>query len=81
MAGALDCAPGAFFEGLDGAGREPAPEAASRAADWRALLSEMLAAPGGRELAAAWLAVPPGPVRSRLTALVVAVGDGAVESP
>ncbi|MDO8297735.1 MAG: helix-turn-helix transcriptional regulator [Caulobacter sp.] len=66
LARALACAPGDFFDGLDGA-EEAAPA--------RALLAEMLAAPGGMALAAAWLAIPPGPVRSRVTALVLAVGD------
>jgi len=69
IAGALDCVPGVFFEGLDAGDRET-----GRA---HGLLAEMLAAPGGAALAAAWLAVPPGLVRSRLTALVLAVGDGA----
>lgn len=70
LARALACAPGDFFDGLDGAGG-----GAGEAAPAHALLAEMLAAPGGLALAAAWLAIPPGPVRSRMTALVLAVGD------
>ncbi|ATQ42288.1 helix-turn-helix domain-containing protein [Caulobacter mirabilis] len=76
IAGALGCAPGAFFEGLEtGGGGKGGP----RPGQITGLVADMLAAPGGAELAAAWLAVPPGPVRSRLTALVLAVGDGARE--
>ena len=73
LATALGTGIGAFFEGLPeaGTGEGATPDPA------RALLAEMLTTPGGAELAAAWLAVPPGPVRARLTALVLAVGDGA----
>jgi len=69
IAAVLETGVAAFFAGLPAGGEGPEPA--------RALVMEMLAALGGPELAAAWLAVPPGPVRSRLTALVLAVGDGA----
>ncbi len=77
IAGALGCAPGAFFEGLETGG---GGQGGSGRGQVTGLVADMLAAPGGVELAAAWLAVPPGPVRARLTALVVAVGDGAAEA-
>jgi len=73
LAAALEVGVADFFEGL------PAAAGGARAAALdpsRGLVAEMLCAPGGPELAAAWLAVPPGPVRNRLTALVLAVGDG-----
>ena len=75
LAAALGVGVADFFEGLPaGAGGARATAELDPA---RGLVAEMLGAPGGPELAAAWLAVPPGPVRRRLTALVLAVGDGA----
>jgi len=67
IAGVLDLPVAAFFEGLGEAGGErdgtPGP---------MALAGRMLGAPGGLALVEAWLDLPPGPLRQRVTALVEA---------
>ena len=69
IAGALEVPVAALFEGLDGSGQ---------AADGpMALAARLLGAPGGAALAAAWLDLPPGPLRRRLAALVETVAATA----
>lgn len=64
---ALDLPVARFFDGL------PAPADNDRA-HGRDLVAEMIAAPEGPALAEAFLDLPPGPVRARLTALARAIG-------
>jgi transcriptional regulator with XRE-family HTH domain len=63
----LDLPVARFFEGL------PAPADLGRA-HGRDLVAEMVATPEGPALAEAFLDLPPGPVRARLTALARAIG-------
>ncbi|ATQ41495.1 helix-turn-helix domain-containing protein [Caulobacter mirabilis] len=71
MAEALETSVGAFFEGL------PRGAAAVAGAAGRGRVAEMLAAPGGTELADAWLALPSDRMRRRLSALVRAMAPYA----
>jgi transcriptional regulator with XRE-family HTH domain len=66
---ALDLPVARFFEGL------AAPESPDDARG-RDLVAEMVAAPEGSALAEAFLNLPPGPIRNRLTALARAIGTG-----
>lgn len=70
VAEALAVPVSAFFEGLPAA---PAREADDDEAMGRALVTRMLTAPGGVTLAAAWLELPPGPLRVRMARLAEAV--------
>ena len=63
----LDLPVARFFEGL------PEPSDLDRARG-RDLVAEMVATPEGPALAEAFLDLPPGPVRARLTALARAIG-------
>ncbi len=63
----LDLPVARFFDGLP----EPENPDAGRGRD---LVAEMVAAPEGPALAEAFLSLPPGPIRSRLTALARAIG-------
>jgi transcriptional regulator with XRE-family HTH domain len=63
---ALDLPVGRFFEGL--------PEPGDLDDGARDLVAEMIAAPEGPALAEAFLRLPPGPIRHRLTALARAIG-------
>ena len=63
ISGALEVPIAFFFDGLpETVAGGPEPEAS--------LTARMLGAPGGLALAEAWLALPPGPLRHRLAALV-----------
>lgn len=64
---ALDLPVARFFEGL------PEPDAGDDDGG-RDLVAEMIAAPEGSALAEAFLRLPPGPIRRRLTALARAIG-------
>lgn len=66
---ALDLPVARFFEGL----AEPENPGDARGRD---LVAEMVAAPEGPALAEAFLNLPPGPIRHRLTALARAIGTG-----
>lgn len=66
---ALDLPVARFFEGL----AEPDNPDDARGRD---LVAEMVAAPEGPALAEAFLNLPPGPIRNRLTALARAIGAG-----
>jgi transcriptional regulator with XRE-family HTH domain len=66
VAAALKVPVSVFFEGLDPTGGREAP---------RDVLTEMLATAGGFELARAWLGIPSGSMRARLTALAEAIGE------
>lgn len=63
----LDLPVARFFDGLP----EPDDPDAGRGRD---LVAEMVAAPEGPALAEAFLRLPPGPIRHRLTALARAIG-------
>jgi len=71
---ALDLPVARFFEGL------AAPENPGDARG-RDLVAEMVAAPEGLALAEAFLNLPPGPIRNRLTALARAIGAGRATPP
>jgi transcriptional regulator with XRE-family HTH domain len=63
---ALDLPVARFFDGL--------PEPGGADDGGRDLIAEMIAAPEGPALAEAFLSLPPGPIRNRLTALARAIG-------
>ncbi len=63
----LDLPVARFFDGL------PEPDDLDRGRG-RDLVAEMVAAPEGPALAEAFLDLPPGPIRTRLTALARAIG-------
>jgi transcriptional regulator with XRE-family HTH domain len=74
IAHALGVPVSAFFDGL--------PPVPARSGDidgdamgGRALVTRMLTAPGGVALAAAWLDLPPGPLRLRLASLAEATAE------
>ena len=64
----LDLPVGRFFDGL------PGPEDADDGSA-RNLVAEMISAPEGPALAEAFLRLPPGAIRNRLTALARAIGS------
>jgi transcriptional regulator with XRE-family HTH domain len=65
LAIALEASVASFFAGLETPNGDGDPA--------RDLVAEMLAAPGGGDMAAAWLAIAPGP-RAKLTAVALAFG-------
>ena len=72
IAAALEVPVGALFDGL--------PASAGDGAGAASPATRMLDAPGGVALATAWLDLPPGPLRHRLTALVAATA-AALRAP
>jgi len=65
----LDLPVARFFDGL----AEPENPSNARGRD---LVAELVAAPEGPALAEAFLNLPPGPIRTKLTALARAIGTG-----
>jgi transcriptional regulator with XRE-family HTH domain len=65
----LDLPVARFFDGL----AEPENPGDARGRD---LVAELVAAPEGPALAEAFLNLPPGPIRTKLTALARAIGTG-----
>jgi transcriptional regulator with XRE-family HTH domain len=75
IAQALEVPVSAFFDGLPTGSARDGEGVDDDAMGERGLVTRMLTAPGGVTLAAAWLDLPPGPLRHRLARLAEAMAQ------